>query len=69
MPVGITVKKAWSFTHTFTSNKPCYCFVDKLCRIRGKKYFGIASTAFGTETQNVRRVDFPSSAYFSHPGK
>ena len=25
----------------------------------------ITSTIFGTGTQNVRRVDFPSAAYFS----
>ena len=34
-----------------------------------KMYHGISSTTFGTGTQNVRRVDFPSSAYFSLPGK
>ena len=31
--------------------------------------YGITSTAFGTGTQNVRRVDFPSSACFSLPIK
>ena len=40
-----------------------------LCRIKGYEYYGITSTRFGTGTQNVRRVDFPSSAYFSLPGK
>ena len=34
-----------------------------------KMYYGITSTTFGTGTQNVRRVDFPSSAYFSLRGK
>ena len=40
-----------------------------LCRIRGYKYYGITLTAFDTGTQNVKRVDFPSSAYFSFPEK
>ena len=40
-----------------------------LCRTRGYKYYGITSTTFGTETQNERRVDFPSLAYFILPGK
>ena len=40
-----------------------------LCRIKGYEYYGITSTRFGTGTENVRRVDFPSSAYFSLPGK
>ena len=30
---------------------------------------GITSTAFGTETQIVRHVNFPSSACFNLPGK
>ena len=29
------------------------------------KYYGITSIAFGTGTQSVRCVDFPSSAYFT----
>ena len=33
-----------------------------LCRIRGYKYYGLTSTTFGTRTQSVRRVDFPSPA-------
>ena len=33
------------------------------------KYYDITSKAFGTGTQNVRCVDFLSSAYFSLPGK
>ena len=40
-----------------------------LWRIRGYNYYVITSTSFGTGTQNIRRIDFPSSAYFSHPGK
>ena len=36
-----------------------------LCRIRGHKYYGITSTAFGTGTQNVRSVDFSNSANFN----
>ena len=40
-----------------------------LSRIRACKYDGLTSTTFGTGTQNVRCVDFPSSAYFSLPGK
>ena len=37
--------------------------------IRGYKYYGITSTIFGTGTQNIRRIDFLDSAYFSLPGK
>ena len=37
--------------------------------IRGYKYYCINSTAFGTGTQNVRRVDFSSEACFSLAGK
>ena len=40
-----------------------------LCRIIGYKYYGIASITFGTGTQNVRRVNFPSSTYVSLSGK
>ena len=40
-----------------------------LCRIRVCKFYGIASTTFGTGTKNVRRVDLPNSAYFSLPGR
>ena len=32
-------------------------------------WYNPTSTTLGTGTQNVRRVDFPSSAYFSLPGK
>ena len=39
-------------------------FVDK-----SVPYFDITSTTFGTGTQNVRCIDFPSSVYFSPPGK
>ena len=45
------------------------CSIINLCRIRGYKYYDIISATFGTGTQNVRHVDFPSSAYFSLPGK
>ena len=44
------------------------CFI-KSCRKSGQKYYGITSTTFGTGTQNVRRVDFPSLGYFSLPKK
>ena len=37
--------------------------------MRGYRYYGIISATFGTGAQNVRRVDFPSSTYFSVPGK
>ena len=49
------------------NHKPQYGFVYKPCRIRGCKYYGITLTIFGTV--NLIRVDFPSSAYFSFPGK
>ena len=39
-----------------------------LCKIRGYKYYGENSATFGTGTQNVRRIDFPSSRYLSFPG-
>ena len=39
------------------------------CKIRGYKYYGITSIAFGNGTQSARHVDFPSSAYFSLPEK
>ena len=32
-------------------------------------YYGETSTSFGTGTQNVRRVDFPSTEHLSLPGK
>ena len=31
-------------------------------------YYGITSKTFGTDTQNVIRVDFQSSGYFGLPG-
>ena len=39
-----------------------------LCIIRGYKYYGITSKTFGTGTQNIRRINFPSLACFSLPG-
>ena len=35
--------------------------------MRGFKYYGITSTTFGAGTENIRHVDFPSSACSSLP--
>ena len=52
------------------NQKPRYGFVDKSMQNKRIKVLSrITSTTFGTGPQNVRRVDFPSSAYFSLPGK
>ena len=52
------------------NHKPLNGLVDKSMQNKKvKMYYGITSTTFGTGTQNVRRVDFPSSAHFSLPGK
>ena len=37
-------------------------YIINICRTRGYKYYGIASTTFDTGTQNVRRVNFPNSS-------
>ena len=39
-----------------------------LCWIREYKYHDITSTIFVTGSQNIRRVDFRSLAYFNLPG-
>ena len=57
----------WNNRGVRLNHKPWYGFVDKSIQNRGYKYYDITSTTFGTGTQNVRRVDFPSSAYFSPP--
>ena len=58
------------FTDKFWNNGRCVPLNHKSMQNKKvKMYHGISSTTFGTGTQNVRRVDFPSSAYFSLPGK
>ena len=42
---------------------------NKFMQNKKYKYYSITSTSFGTGTQNVRYLDFTSSAYFNLPGK
>ena len=51
------------------NHKPWHDFVDESVQKRDYKYDDITSTTFDTETQNVRRVSFPSLPYVSLFGK
>ena len=49
--------------------KPCHGFAVKSMQSKNIYYYDINSTTFGTATQNVRRINFSSIAYFSLSAK